>query len=757
MNVILDEGMKLENVNRLSNWILEKKNTCVISDDSNLFLQLIIQNALDFEFNFKMKENPSIRTRVLIITRDNSMVESLQNISINTNQIIEYSNQYGKHLRDKGVFCDIDSKKFSFVYWNYYLRLYFNDNIPSEIPLNYVFPIAKGRKDFHTFSRGERNKFGRYDNSLPPFFVFSDVLSTAYDKELNFDYIFIDGASIKKQISHSSLTSPSLIFFDNSFDFRLPYVLNHETKLFSFESIQSEKIRIKCVDAEFDETLEIAFDKSQKLKSKGFSNIDLKVIIKILHNVIRTCLDGVEYDFLAKYDSKFDRIKDLLDELKESDNRFSDQDFEDVIKLIEDIYNKHNLDSSCPKYDKIEELLDSLLARGEKILIIVSSKIDSLGLKEKLSRKLRKDINELNDIGIEIVTFSNSLKMEIMDFDHVLVTSAIRFSDLVVLSKKLGRRVTVILYQLELRELKSKLLQLSSHENSLFSLGLSNDKELIYKKIYSKLKNADTRGKNVQLDIELSKFLEAIESGTIDYSVRLHKSYKGENATKVILASFEDGSRMFLRPGALVQFRDISNKKIEKKYVRELKNKNEIILIDGDAREDLYKIFIQSVNRKSNTLRHYEVIQKWRHLYEDKFIFLKLDDNQLFERMKKKGWNKTTQGILKNWRSGYSFGPRDKKDIKVLGEALGIKEFIVEIDFYYNSMRYIRGERRATAKLLNKIIYYSNHKINVEDSVLLERYNLTLDEVKEAITIKKVRNISENFYFVKPSEIGLLF
>lgn len=72
-------------------------------------------------------------------------------------------------------------------------------------------------------------------------------------------------------------------------------------------------------------------------------------------------------------------------------------------------------------------------------------------------------------------------------------------------------------------------------------------------------------------------------------------------------------------------------------------------------------------------------------------------------------------------------------------------------------MRYIRGERRATAKLLNKIIYYSNHKINVEDSVLLERYNLTLDEVKEAITIKKVRNISENFYFVKPSEIGLLF
>jgi hypothetical protein len=757
MNIIFGDEMKLNNVNSLGNWIIEKNNSIIISDNSNLFLQLIIQNALDCEFNFIKKENPRNRTSVLVITRDNSLVERLQKININTNEVIEYSNQYGKHLRNKGVFCDMDNKEFSFVYWNFYLRLYFNENIPPKIPLNYVFPIAKGRKDFQTFSRGERNKIGRCDNLQQPVFVFSDVLSTAYDKDLKFDYIFIDGTSIKKQIIQSSLTSPSLIFFGNSFDLRLPYVLNDETKIYSFESLSSEKIGFKCVEAEFDESIEKAFDKSRRLKSKDFSNIDLKIIGKILHNVIRTCIEGVEYDFLAKYDPQFDRIKDLLDELKDSDHRFSDQDFEDIIKLIEDIYNKHKLDSSCPKYDEIEDLLDSLLAKDEKILIVVSSKIDSLGLKEKLSRKFRKDINELNDLGIEIVTFSNSLKMEKMDFDHVILTSAIRFSDLVVLTKKLGHRVTVILYQLELRELKTKLLQLTSYENSLFNLGLSNEKELIYKKIYSKLKNADIRGKNVLLDLELSKFLEAIESGTTDYSVRLHKPYKGENATKVILASFEDGSRMFLRPGAVVQYRDISKKKIEKKYVRELRNKDEIILIDGDTREDLYKIFIQSVNRNSNTLKHYEVIQKWRHLYEDKFIFLKLDDNQLFGRMKKKGWNKTTQGILKNWRSGYSFGPRDKKDIKVLGDALGIKEFNDEIDFYYNSMSYIRGERRATAKLLNKLIYYSNHKIDVEDSALLERYNLTLDEVKEAITIKKVSHISENLYIVKPSEIGLLF
>lgn len=72
-------------------------------------------------------------------------------------------------------------------------------------------------------------------------------------------------------------------------------------------------------------------------------------------------------------------------------------------------------------------------------------------------------------------------------------------------------------------------------------------------------------------------------------------------------------------------------------------------------------------------------------------------------------------------------------------------------------MEHIRIERRTAARLLNKIIYLSKRSIDTSDSVFLEKYNLSLEEIQEAIKIKKMASISDETYKVKPSEVGCIF
>lgn len=737
--------------------LISSNNTIVISHKEHIFFELIVTNCLEYEMDYSLKKRPESRLRVLVVTRNKELLENLMNMQLGIEEIFEYSNGYRRFLQKKSIFCDIGSAEYSFVYWSHHLNIYYEGNIPKRIPLHYIFPIAKGRSEYNVLSRGTRNGIGKIDNVLQPMFIFSDVIGTAYDESLSFDHIFIDATTIKKNINMNMLSAEASLFFDNYFDFRIPYIVGENTGVFAFEEYKTNDISFIYVPSDFEEEIQDAFKLLKKIKNDGFPSFEIRIINKILNNILRTSIDGVEYDFIAKFSMQSEIIKDLINELKVSECRFSNKSFEMIIRLVEDIYNKCALDSFCPKFNVLIRLCEKYRKNGKNVLIVVASKIDSIGLKEKIAQHFRLDINDLNINGFEIVTLYNAFIMNSSTFDNVIITSCIKFNDLTFLKKSLGKKITVILYQIEIRELKTRLYNLIKLKNQLYYQGLASSEMLIYEILYRKLKNVDVGGKKVLSDFSIYDLIESIEKINIDYSIRLDTPYLGENSIKVKLITFEDESRIFMRVGASIQFRKKSSKKIEKKLVKDLKHKDEVIIIDGDAREDIYKVFISSVGSESESSKHYEVIKKWNYLFEDKFIFLKIDLNSLYEKMVKNGWNKTTKAILNNWKSGYSFGPRDKEDIICLGKALNIEEFIYNYEYYHCSMRYIRKERRLAAKVLNKIIFYGNKKLDQENSDILEKYNLTIEELHNVISINRVKSVSEEFYIVKPTEIGKIF
>jgi len=126
--------------------------------------------------------------------------------------------------------------------------------------------------------------------------------------------------------------------------------------------------------------------------------------------------------------------------------------------------------------------------------------------------------------------------------------------------------------------------------------------------------------------------------------------------------------------------------------------------------------------------------------------------------MRNAGWNKTTKSVLRNWRTGYSYGPRDKEDIIVLGEVLGINSFKEDVNSYYDAMSKIRVERRKASRILNNLIYSSNQVLDNEDEAILARYNLTIEQLNESLVTKSIKEINlDRMYYIKPAEVGFLY
>ncbi|WP_342503469.1 DISARM system-associated protein DrmE [Lysinibacillus sp. FSL L8-0126] len=747
----------IENEKETINFTIEKDNI-IILQDNECILNIMLNEYFSKELNINEKNPPTKRISILIISKNKFFVNAMTEKMLLTNSVIEHSNRYRKFLQDKNIFCNMNSKEYTPVYWGHYLNVYYENELPENIPMLHIYPLALGRENFKEKSRGDRNALGKLDNVLPPAFVISDVLSTAYNFSNNFDYVFIDATSIKKPFEIINFKCPSTIFFSSYFDERLPYILNSNQEFWGLVELDNlENLVIKYINTNFDNELEEAFKLLKDLKKEAMPNFELKIGNKILYNIIRTCIEGLEYDFIAKAVTQSDMIRDLIKELKDSDYKYVNRKLEKLIVLIEDIYNKYKLDEVCPKYEEILRICERAYYDRKKILIVVSSKIDSIGLKEKLSLYFDLDIDSLVDYGFNVATYYDVLKMKYQEYDEVIITSAIRFKDLDILTKNLGKKTLVLLYQIEIRELKTKYYALSEIKNC-FDNGIRKGNDiLVYDLLYRKLKNADTGGKKLFSELEIENLISSLDKIKVDYSVRVDKPYKGENSVRANLITFQDGSKIFLKPGMVVQYINNNDKNIVKKYARDLKRNDVVVFIDGDIREDLYRYFLESVNSGSESSYHYEVVKKWKYTYEDKFIYSKIDVNRLNDKMKKLGWNKLTKFVLNNWKNGYSFGPRDKEDIEYLGKALNIKEFINDAEFYHSSMRYIRTERRLASRILNQLIFYSNKKIVDEDFEILEKYNVTLEDLQKVVSTKKVKDISNRLFSIKSTETGIIF
>jgi hypothetical protein len=768
----------------LEDLILNKQKVVICYPNKDFFLTLALQLVLkDYIKNYKYKDNFKKRTSVLVITNKKRALDLLQNLYIESSKFIKNSLEKHKVFREREGFCNLDDAYNAQCNWNHILNVYYSGKVPELIPFNFLLPISIGYFSFKQLSRGTRNKIGRRDNKQGSVLYITDNLNVLKNLDIDVDYVLIDFSSINKFMKFAK--QEVLYYFDTPFDDRIVYLINDSTQFWNFdakllshipkENINDktiignkeysigdltkqkniEKININNIKSEFEDEIFESLDLLNKLSKKNFDSYDLRIISSILYNAIRLPISAMQYDLIAELEIIYDPINELINELRDSENRYEDEDFERLLVLIEDIFNKKGLDKESPKFREITKLLISEINKNRKVGFIITNKIVSLALKEQLSNMFRCSISDLESKGIYFYDKKKVLKgIDSVECDCLIIYSAINLVDLQILENSKYQKAVIYLYKIEMLLLENKLKKLMNSINHGSKLIGSTELNSMYRYIYNRIKQItlkDNRNKDFINETEL-----IIQNKGNVISARKKRMYKGKNAIKAKLIEFNDGSYMFINGEFKVRALNRQARKYELRVFSQLKNGNELLFIDNDVRRELFEVFIRNMDKNENSIKCYYLIQKWRLLYEEQFYNNRLNDEQLYKKMKNNGWDKTTKAILKNWRSGYSYGPRDFEDIICLGKVLAIDEFIENAQLYYNAMQYVRKERRKAARLLNNYIFAS--KSNREKSLsTLEAYNLSIEQLDEAIKVKRIKNIHKRIYYIKPSELGILF
>ncbi|ARO59421.1 DISARM system-associated protein DrmE [Bacillus cereus] len=767
-------------VNELADCIKNQEEFLVCTPNTKLFFSLVIQTLCKDEMiNFKSKDVPEKRAQILIITNRRHMLDFLMNCTVNAGLLFSTCSKLHQYLG----YCNMDDPYFTRVYWRHFLYQYYKGEIANEIPLHYIYPIAVGYHTFHTISRGNRNVLGRKDGQGPVFYI-TDNFNILQEQNLNFDYTFVDCSKIKKPIS--VCPKRTLFFFETPLDDRIIYLQNYDIKNYIMtgnllECIEDREVRdknnldlhkmlnrssinsldVEYVPCEFEDNIESILKLLEDLKRKKFSHYDTNTISKLIRILIRMPVSAGLYDLIASMQPYYETINDLLLELKNSERRYENKEFERVIIFLEDILYKYNLDNVGPKWEEMKIFILKECAQGKKVCIVSSNRVSHQSLKEIISISLGVRVQDLTNYGIQLLLLKDILDgLDDISCDSLIIYSAMNFRDLSPLLKINYKRAKLFLYSIEINLLMSRLKVFLDIKNYAVPHFKKNQERIIKNDLYIYLYNRFNkfnRRKEINLDEILAKLTEE-NTYTQHYILRESKDYKGSNAVVARLVRFNDDSVTFFKRSSKVQILDKKQKRIVIKKFIEVGVNDSILFIDRDARKDLYKVFINSIDSKDINRHLYRLIEKWRELYEEKFIELRIDDEQLYKKMKSLGWDKTTKSILRNWRNGYSYGPRDKEDIVFLGKVLGIQEFIDNADVYYDAMSKIRIEKRNVSRILNKLIYFSNKKIDHSDMEIIENYNLSVEQLKESLIIKQVREINKTkIYKVKPVEIGILF
>lgn len=768
-------------LHNLRDSIINSKNVVLSYANKDFFIHMAMFLTFQQYFvNYQYDKELEKRVSVLLLTDKQYAVDYLMSNKINSVEFFKYGFEKHRVFNQKGLFCNLDDPFFAQCNWKHILNNYYNTNIPVFLPLHFVFPVSVGYKKFVTLPRGERNKVGRKDDKQQAVFFVTDNHKIFDERLEGIDYFFIDHSRINKFVNNSP--SNAIHFFETGLDDRIEYYIKQQTVFWNIDpklivlipdilddhsgtkktneilkETDIRNIEIVKVESKFNKELENAIFLLGRLRSKKYYSYELNLASYIVFNVTRMPVSALQYDNVAEREILYDTLFDSLKELKDSEHRFEDEQFEILLKNLEDIFIKGELDQHSPKLEYLLSYIRKANKDRQSIGIVVSNKIISISLKEQLSLQLNIDIVDFEKNGINFYSRKEMLSSDFRaDCDLLIMYSAINLNDLNVLQLFNYKKAVLFLYNVEINRLKRKLINMNKIQNEFINY-FNNAEQLkthnLYKYIYNRLKNKsnDESMEVSLLDIETS----TVSRGIINTN-RIEKQYVGKKAIKAFLIEFNDSSYMFIDNTFRVKVLDKNKRENISKTYKELKQGDEIIFLNHDVRQDIYHMFLSRMDNRKKSAINFSKIEKWRMKYEDSYFSKSINDEELFKRMKEQGWDKVTKSILRNWRSGYSFGPRDCQDIVCLGQVLNIQEFVTNASEYHNAMIEIRSERIVAAKLLNQFIY-GTKRYSDELSNKLASYNLTLEQLSDAINIKQVKKVYNKFFYIKPIELGVLF
>lgn len=538
---------------------------------------------------------------------------------------------------------------------------------------------------------------------------------------------------------------------------------------------------------------------SDYVERKGEDNIVRNVLIqykKLLNDLQRLVLspqlvtEEEEHRLFSKYSSLKERLNWL--NYKMSDIDHLESIYFDIKKLYDLLIKE---DAGKPQ--RFSRLLDEFIDANKKVVVCCFRDPDAVALQSKLAEKYSIDVDKLSDIGIDVAYLYKFYKIR-KRFDYLILPGALPYSGLNIFLSPLFNKCIALLYP---TEFKFTSKQLEKSKNILYEQGSTERIHTVHKLCGNKKKvsfeigvlysastkriklfeetlkpNNESTLKRPKLRLfEKSKEKEIkddidhwsslittlkedilIEDKELDLDDIIDEIYAKEtrdgesivppSETKkedLVLITFENGFQMEFPKKHMVNV--LRKDKIVRKYSTQLVQGDYVLLIDRELGKTLLHPIFDELRLEPKVKTKTKLAEIWqikltKHAKENKHT-----EKDIHELMKVYGTKIMHPSTIRNWRDGVVIGPRNREDIKIIGEVYNDDFLIQYWEEIGEAVSYIRGLHIKVSKYIHKRIPIMAVKAlySDDDEIIDADIGLTMRGIASRIEILKVSSVKD--------------
>ena len=222
------------------------------------------------------------------------------------------------------------------------------------------------------------------------------------------------------------------------------------------------------------------------------------------------------------------------------------------------------------------------------------------------------------------------------------------------------------------------------------------------------------------------------------------KDLKSAQGTKVpcVEVHFAGNLGTFLRANSYVQvIRGSSEAEFETLQASDLLAGDMILLFKDGERESLFDLLTDQLAESEEWRPHIEIVRKWKLALRTNFFSKHQRISSLLKSLDSHGI-KCDGVVARSWIFGGTMAPINIDRTERLAKAVGITG--IDIADLFKSVKRIRGISIRLGRLLNQIILGERSGELAEDQVnLIEQVGLDVEEIRAAVDVYKITNISD--------------
>jgi hypothetical protein len=193
------------------------------------------------------------------------------------------------------------------------------------------------------------------------------------------------------------------------------------------------------------------------------------------------------------------------------------------------------------------------------------------------------------------------------------------------------------------------------------------------------------------------------------------------------------------------------------KRVEDVSQGDIILFINGDQRQSIYEIMLAEIKKSPAFGLSVDIIQAWHRRLKTEFAASGVTAADLHRRLRGAG-SDVVGATVRAWLRGSVMSPQDAENLARLFRALNIPDpdgrYSCRID---QAARHLRNVYRQYAKAVNGFLLRTAGDDRPELDALLEKYNLDIEAIKDAVLALEVGSISDETVTLPASMTGRLY